>query len=59
MGWSFLARDCRGKGYNAEFKRLMLVHALTHYDRAIFQVGEDNAISRRAMENIGGVRPLG
>ncbi|MCJ2188629.1 GNAT family N-acetyltransferase [Novosphingobium beihaiensis] len=55
IGWSFLARAFWGKGYNAEFKRLMLAHALAHYDRAIFQVGEDNAISRRAMENIGGV----
>lgn len=54
MGWSFLARDCWGEGYNAEFKRVMLDHALKHYDRVIFQVGEDNLISRRAMENIGG-----
>ena len=55
IGWSFLARAYWGKGYNAEFKRLMLVHALRHFERAIFQVGEDNLISRRAMENIGGV----
>lgn len=55
IGWSFLARAYWGKGYNAEFKRLMLAHALAHYDRAVFQVGEDNVISRRAMENIGGV----
>ena len=55
IGWSFLARRCWGGGYNAEFKRLMLVHALAHYESAIFQVGEDNVISRRAMENIGGV----
>ncbi|MCT2398690.1 GNAT family N-acetyltransferase [Novosphingobium mangrovi (ex Huang et al. 2023)] len=55
IGWSFLARKYWGRGYNAEFKRLMLAHALAHYERAIFQVGEDNAISRKAMENIGGV----
>jgi RimJ/RimL family protein N-acetyltransferase len=54
IGWSFLARRYWGQGYNAEFKRLMLVHALAHFERVIFQVGEDNAISRKAMEKIGG-----
>lgn len=55
IGWSFLERRLWGGGYNAEFKRLMLAHALAHYESAIFQVGEDNVISRKAMENIGGV----
>ena len=55
IGWSFLARSYWGGGWNAEFKRLMLAHALKHYHRAIFQVGIDNAISRKAMANIGGV----
>lgn len=55
IGWSFLARTYWGGGYNAEFKRLMLAYALAHFQRAIFQVGEDNEISRRAMANIGGV----
>jgi RimJ/RimL family protein N-acetyltransferase len=55
LGWSFLERRLWGGGFNAEFKRLMLAHALEHYERAIFQVGEDNAISRKAMANIGGV----
>lgn len=55
IGRSFLARARWGGGYNAELKRLMLGHALAHYDRAIFQVGEDNIVSRKAMANIGGV----
>lgn len=55
IGWSFLARRYWGLGYNAEFKRLMLAHALAHVPRVIFQVGEDNLISRKAMANIGGV----
>ena len=53
IGWTFLARRCWGQGYNAEFKRLMLAHALAHFDRAVFQVGEDNVISRKAMAHIG------
>ena len=54
IGWSFLARACWGKGYNAEFKRLMLAHAFRVVDRVVFRVGADNVISRKAMANIGG-----
>ena len=54
IGWSFLAREYWGKGYNAEFKRLMLEHAFKHVDRVVFRVGADNMISRKAMANIGG-----
>ena len=54
IGWSFLDRAYWGKGYNAEFKRLMLAHAFRFVDRVLFKVGADNVISRKAMANIGG-----
>lgn len=54
IGWSFLARAYWGKGYNAEFKHLMLAHAFRWVDRVLFRVGADNVISRKAMTNIGG-----
>ena len=54
IGWSFLARRYWGRGYNAEFKRLMLEHAFRFVDRLVFRVGADNVISRKAMANIGG-----
>ncbi len=54
IGWSFIAREYWGQGYNAEFKRLMLEHAFRWVDRVVFRVGADNAISRKAMTNIGG-----
>ncbi|MXP42116.1 GNAT family N-acetyltransferase [Altererythrobacter soli] len=54
IGWSFLARAFWGRGYNAEFKRLMLEHAFENVARVIFRVGADNVISRKAMANIGG-----
>ncbi|WP_395393888.1 GNAT family N-acetyltransferase [Novosphingobium sp. BL-8A] len=54
IGWTFLARAYWGGGFNAEMKRLMLAHALAHVDRAIFKVGADNVISRKAMGHIGG-----
>lgn len=55
IGWSFLARRHWGTGLNAEMKRLMLEYALAFVRRAIFRVGQDNVISRRAMEKIGGI----
>jgi len=55
IGYSFLAHRLWGGGWNAEFKRLMLAHALEHYPRVVFKVGKDNVVSRKAMANIGGV----
>jgi RimJ/RimL family protein N-acetyltransferase len=54
IGWSFLDRAYWGRGYNAEFKRMMLEHAFGEVDRVLFRVGADNVISRKAMANIGG-----
>lgn len=54
IGWTFLSRHYWGLGYNAEIKALMLRHALRFVDRAIFRVGADNVISRKAMLKIGG-----
>ena len=54
IGWSFLARDYWGTGYNAEFKRLMLEHAFKYVGRVVVRVGADNMISRKALANIGG-----
>ncbi len=54
IGWSFLARSHWGGPTNAAVKALMVAHALTHFDRVIFMVGETNLRSRRAMEKIGG-----
>lgn len=54
IGWTFLARSHWGGATNFAMKRLMLRHALRLVERVDFRVGEDNAISRRAMEKIGG-----
>ncbi|QSR15988.1 GNAT family N-acetyltransferase [Novosphingobium sp. KA1] len=54
IGWTFLARAYWGGGFNAEMKRLMLAHALAHFERVIFKVGAQNVISRKAMGHIGG-----
>lgn len=54
IGWTFLARDHWGGATNLRVKRLMIGHALTHFEQAVFYVGADNGRSRRAMEKIGG-----
>ena len=53
IGWTFLARDHWGGGRNPEMKRLMLAHAFTAFDAAIFMIGADNCRSRIAVERIG------
>lgn len=55
VGWTFLVRDCWGKGYNREMKRLMLEHAFRFVESVIFVIGPENRRSRRAVEKIGGV----
>lgn len=55
IGWTFLARDHWGGATNRRVKRLMIYHALMHFDQAVFYVGADNRRSRRAMEKIGGI----
>jgi RimJ/RimL family protein N-acetyltransferase len=54
IGWSFIPRSYWGRGYNAEFKGLMLEYAFGYVRRVLFRVGANNVISRKAMANIGG-----
>ena len=54
IGWTFLGREYWGGSHNRELKRLMLRHAFTGVETAMFRVGERNLRSRRAMEKIGG-----
>lgn len=54
IGWTFLARAYWGGEHNRDMKRIMISHALAHFPRVIFRVGDTNLRSRRAMEKIGG-----
>ncbi|MBC7506540.1 MAG: GNAT family N-acetyltransferase [Sandarakinorhabdus sp.] len=54
IGWTFLARSHWGGPTNAAMKALMIAHAVQHFDRVIFLIGESNIRSRRALEKIGG-----
>lgn len=55
IGWTFLARSHWGTLTNPAMKALMLAHALPHFARVIFIIGENNHRSRRAVEKIGAV----
>jgi RimJ/RimL family protein N-acetyltransferase len=59
IGWTFIVRSHWGGPANREVKRLMLDHAFTFVDTAIFWVGEQNWRSRGAMTKIGGVKREG
>jgi RimJ/RimL family protein N-acetyltransferase len=59
IGWTFIARSHWGGAANREVKRLMLDHAFTFIDTAIFWVGEENWRSQGAMKKIGGIKREG
>ena len=53
IGYTFLTRAFWGGATNREMKWLMLDHAFQFIDRVLFEVGENNLRSRRALEKIG------
>jgi N-acetyltransferase len=53
IGYTFLQRACWGGDYNRELKALMLDHAFRFVDRVLFEVGEHNLRSQKALEKIG------
>ena len=53
VGFTFLERAFWGGAYNGELKSLMLNHAFRFVDRVVFQVGETNFRSQKALEKIG------
>mgnify|MGYP000125409620 CR=1 FL=1 len=56
IGYTFFSRDCWGKPFNKEVKRLMIEYALSEVDNIIFHVGANNIRSQRAMEKIGALK---
>ena len=56
IGWTFLARKYWGGRFNAEMKQLLLSHAFKFVESVVFFVGEDNARSQKAMENVGAIK---
>jgi RimJ/RimL family protein N-acetyltransferase len=53
VGYTFLTRECWGKGHNRELKSLMLNYAFQFVETAFFVVGKANYRSRKAMSKLG------
>lgn len=53
IGYTFLERKYWGKLYNEEMKKLMMDHAFKFVDRILFEVGETNIRSQKAMAKFG------
>jgi RimJ/RimL family protein N-acetyltransferase len=53
IGYTFIARQYWGRGYNRELKQLMLDHAFRSVHQVVFHVGRDNRRSRIAMQRLG------
>ena len=53
IGYTFLERAFWGGTYNGELTKLMLDHAFQFVDDVLFEVGEDNMRSQRALQKIG------
>ena len=53
IGYTFLIRECWGKGHNRELKFLMLGYAFQFVETAFFVAGKTNYRSRKAMSKLG------
>lgn len=53
IGYTFFGRAYWGKQYNPALKKLMIDHALLHFDAVIFHVGSNNIRSQTAVTRLG------
>lgn len=53
IGYTFIARNYWGKGYNKSLKSLMMNHAFETVEKVYFHIGSQNYRSQMAIEKIG------
>lgn len=53
IGYTFVSRNCWGKGHNPALKQLMMKHAFQFVDNAIFHIGAQNIRSQKAIQKLG------
>lgn len=56
IGYTFLSQAFWGGKFNRELKTLMLNHAFHFVDSVLFEIGEQNIRSQKAIEKIGASR---
>lgn len=55
IGYTFLTRECWGKPFNKELKKLMIGYAFNYVETVLFFIGINNVRSRKAIERTGAV----
>jgi N-acetyltransferase len=53
IGYTFIARKFWGQNFNKNMKLLMMNHAFEKLDKVLFEIGENNFRSQKAIEKIG------
>ncbi len=53
LGYTFVSRDCWGKGHNPALKSLMLDYAFRWVEEVYLHIGEVNVRSQKSIERIG------
>jgi N-acetyltransferase len=53
IGYTFIARKFWGQNINKNMKLLMINHAFEKLDKVLFEIGENNFRSQKAIEKIG------
>lgn len=56
IGYTFLARSCWGKPFNAALKAAMLDYAFAFVDKVHFHIGANNIRSQKAIAKIGALK---
>ena len=56
IGYTFISRDCWGKNYNWELKKLMFDHAFKYVSKVILHIGATNFRSQKSIEKIGAIK---
>jgi RimJ/RimL family protein N-acetyltransferase len=56
IGYTFIARNFWGKGFNTCIKKLMLDYAFQYIETVYFHIGANNIRSQKAIEKIGAVK---
>lgn len=56
IGYTFIARNYWGKGYNNSLKKLMINHAFQFVNKIHFHIGAVNIRSQKAIDKLGAVK---
>ena len=56
IGYTFLSRNCWGKGHNESMKSLMINHVFKYLENVFFEIGSNNIRSQKAIGKLGAIK---